>query len=320
MPSEDFTIVDVGDTTLDEWFALLKEPPDERIFIRNMFPTDRHRGDWMRVAHTWSDRDVKTLLRSFLVSTGSNLIDECMAESVMNRIRNGADFESLDEHDRRLVRFSVTRSPVWEGIGWILDLLPRSPRRALAVLDSFLWAYGQRLTDNYLTGHWDAAAVIRTRYIESTHTSERSADALGALNWRELEKLAASLYSAMGFDVTLTPHSDDDGVDVVARGRHVGQKDLVVVQAKKWSASNPVGKAEVRELVGTMDHLRATRGVLLTTSRFTSGAHQLAEGDPRLELFDASALIALLNEHCGADWTSRIDWLLHRHSTRDIET
>jgi len=177
-------------------------------------------------------------------------------------------------------------------------------------LDAFFYAYWDRLTDNYLTGLFDAQSVIRSRYIESPQTENRAERALLSLTWREVEWLCGALYEHMGLDVSVTPRGNDDGVDIFVRSKKLGEKTLIVVQAKKWGESNPVGKKDLRELLGTIDFHRATKGVLVTTGRFESGAVEMAERDPRLELLGRKHLLQVLNEHCGGYWFTRIDRLL----------
>ena len=66
----------------------------------------------------------------------------------------------------------------------------------------------------------------------------------------------------------------------------------------------------MRELLGTMDLHRATKGILVTTGRYESGAIEMARVDARIELIGRDLLLQLLNEHCGADWYLRVDRLL----------
>jgi restriction system protein len=308
----DSKILDVRGSSLDEWLKLLREPPADKIFIRNMFPTEAHRTEWLQTAHFRSEEDVKLLLRHFLVSTGSNLQDRHDVEFLVCRlsVENGCD--QLREHDRRLLLYARSEGgyPVWEGLGWIIDLLPEHPRMALNVMDAFFQAYYDRLTDNYLSGLFDAQAVVRSRYIESFHTKDPATRVLLGLDWRELEWLCGAAFDHMGFQVVVTPRSNDDGADVFATSQILGQRSRVVIQARKWQDSNPVGKGEVRELLGTVDLHRATKGVLITTGRYESGALEMAKVDPRIELIGREEILALLNEHCGADWFTRVDRLI----------
>jgi restriction system protein len=313
-------LLDVRETSLDEWLDLLRTPPTGKIFVRNMFPTDSHRDEWLKTAHLRSESEVKLLLRHFLVSTGSNPLDSIRAEwAVSNLKEKKGSVEDLSEHDRRLIRYVVSgkKYPVWEGLGWIIDLLPQHPRMALNVIDAFFQACWTQLTDNYISGLFDAQAIIRSRYIESTHTVDPATRVLLSLDWRELEWLCAVVYERMGFEVVVTPKSNDDGADVFASVQAPGQKGLVIIQSKKWDETNPVGKAEVRELLGTIDLHRAPKGVLVTTGRFEAGALLMASADPRIELLGRQQMIELLNEHCGADWFTSVDRLLSSIKLRE---
>jgi restriction endonuclease Mrr len=55
---------------------------------------------------------------------------------------------------------------------------------------------------------------------------------------------------------------------------------------------------------------RATRAVLMTSTRFTSGAHALAASENRIGLIDGRKLIRLLNKHLGATWYNRLDQIV----------
>jgi len=62
----------------------------------------------------------------------------------------------------------------------------------------------------------------------------------------------------------------------------LGHRDEAVVQCKCWGLHRPVGPEVVRELHGAIAKADvggsvASRGILITTSRFTSGAIELAE-------------------------------------------
>jgi len=315
---DDQAILEVNETSLDEWLELLRKPPTGKIFVRNMFPTDAHKNAWLQSAHLRPDSDVRLLLRHFLVTTGSSLMDGLDAQFLISRLKDIESIAQLAEHDRRLLLSvrSKGKYPVWEGLGWVIDLLPLHPRMALSVIDAFSHAYCTRLTDNYLSGLSDAKAIIRTRYIESAQTADRATRTLLGLDWRELEWLCGVAYEHMQFQVIVTPRGDDDGVDVFAEDHTTGQKGLVVIQAKKWNGSNPVGKREVRELLGTIDLHRATKGILVTTGRYEAGALNMAERDPRIELLCIEQVLQLLNEHCGTDWFTRVDRLITSIKTR----
>jgi len=252
------------------------------------------------------------VLRRFLISTGSNVQDRPAAEwTFRQQVQGTLKPSPLREHQRRLLRYYETGGdyPVWEGLHWVLDLLPDRPRQALAVLDSFYIAMCQSLSDGYATGLFDAKTIIRQRFIQSPGTVVDAKTTLASLEWRELEWLAGALYERMGYTIQVTPRSDDDGVDVLVTSSGRGDPRRIVVQTKKRT-NNPIEKAHVRELVGAIDQERATGGVLITTGRFRSGALGMKASDPRIDLIDGNELVGLLNEHCGTDWYNRVDFMI----------
>ena len=59
--------------------------------------------------------------------------------------------------------------------------------------------------------------------------------------------------------------------------------------------------SHIRELVGAMDEKRAGRGILVTTSWFTSGCWTKASENGRVELIDGPRLRWLVQEHLQRD-------------------
>jgi restriction system protein len=108
------------------------------------------------------------------------------------------------------------------------------------------------------------------------------------------EHLVTNLFNAMGFEAYSTQRSKDGGVDCIAyyKKHVVGGK--YVIQAKRWT--NTVQVDAVRDLFGAMDHERANKGILITTSKFAPACHKFADGKP-LQLIDGSNLLALIQEY-----------------------
>ena len=73
--------------------------------------------------------------------------------------------------------------------------------------------------------------------------------------------------------------------------------DVVCIQAKRWEGS--VGRPVVQGFVGSMDYIRAKKGVILTTSHFTPDAVdyvQRIEGK-KVVLIGGERLAELMIEH-----------------------
>lgn len=114
---------------------------------------------------------------------------------------------------------------------------------------------------------------------------------LKSLEWRTFEKLLARILEDLGYEIELQRGTKDGGVDVFALKRDsVFGAHRYLLQAKRWS--NAVGVEPVRELLFLHGHHRITRSCLATTSRFTSGAWELArEYAWQLELKDFDKLM-----------------------------
>lgn len=100
---------------------------------------------------------------------------------------------------------------------------------------------------------------------------------------------------ATGRGVT-TARSHDGGIDGVIDQDRLGL-DKVYVQAKRYAEGNPVQRPEVQGFVGALSG-KADRGVFITTSRFSKGAVDYAEGVPmQIILIDGDRLAELMLEY-----------------------
>jgi restriction system protein len=110
----------------------------------------------------------------------------------------------------------------------------------------------------------------------------------------EFEELIASLFSAMGLQVTTTARSGDEGVDVVAEDLDPVRGGKIVIQAKRYRRTVP--PTAVRDLVATVQHHGAIKGILITTAGFGPGSHEFIRNKP-VTLISGPELVDLLNRH-----------------------
>lgn len=108
------------------------------------------------------------------------------------------------------------------------------------------------------------------------------------------EKEVLQLIRKMGFEALTTKSSGDGGIDIIATSSQPMTKGTYVIQCKDWSSS--VGEPPVRDLYGVVHSERANKGILITTSTFTSSAKKFAEGKP-IELIDGRQYRNLLAEY-----------------------
>ncbi len=113
---------------------------------------------------------------------------------------------------------------------------------------------------------------------------------------RSFEKLVASIFRNQGFDVELTPQAKDGGFDLLAiqHSSYTGSSHYLV-ECKRYAEANKVGVDIVRSLYGVVADRNATKGLVVTTSFFTSGARGFADRNQRrLSLADYEVLLGWL--------------------------
>ena len=94
--------------------------------------------------------------------------------------------------------------------------------------------------------------------------------------------------------VTHTGRPGDAGLDGIIRQDALGL-DLIGVQAKRYERESAVHRPEMQAFVGALQGAQTSRGVFVTTGRFSSGARQFAEQVAmRLVLLDGTELTRLM--------------------------
>ena len=110
---------------------------------------------------------------------------------------------------------------------------------------------------------------------------------------RRFEEVIAAVFKNQGFDVELTPESNDGGYDVLAvRNDLYTGPSTYLIECKRYAADNRVGVGVVRSLLGVVKgNPESTKGILATTSYFTRGAKRFEEENlNRLSLSDYDVL------------------------------
>lgn len=97
------------------------------------------------------------------------------------------------------------------------------------------------------------------------------------------ESLVVRLLFAMGYggsvsdlDKALVGRSGDGGVDGVIDQDALGL-DRIYVQAKRYKEGNTVGAPDIRDFFGSLDRFKASKGLFVTASSFTSAARETAD-------------------------------------------
>jgi restriction system protein len=128
-------------------------------------------------------------------------------------------------------------------------------------------------------------------------------DRIGQNSPAFFEGLIVDLLVAMGYGgshksaAAQLGRSGDGGVDGVVNEDRLGL-DRVYVQAKRYAATNSIGRPDVQAFVGSLVGLGATKGVFVTTSTFSPQARDFVKHlSQRVILIDGRQLADLMIEH-----------------------
>nr|WP_294523723.1 restriction endonuclease [uncultured Rhodopila sp.] len=128
------------------------------------------------------------------------------------------------------------------------------------------------------------------------------------------ERLIVNLLLSMGYGGSAADagralgRSGDDGVDGVIDQDALGL-DRVYIQAKRYAEGNSIGAGAIRDFFGSLDRHKATKGLFVTTSTFSSSARETAEFlSKRIVLIDGEHLAKLMIRYSVG---CRIEEVLH---------
>ena len=117
----------------------------------------------------------------------------------------------------------------------------------------------------------------------------------------DFERLIVKLMLGLGYGAgglgKRTGGSGDGAVDGIITEDVLGL-DVIYLQAKRYSPDSAIGPDKIREFAGAMDAQGITKGVFVTTSRYTRAALEYAErSHKRLRLIDGNELARLMVQH-----------------------
>lgn len=111
-----------------------------------------------------------------------------------------------------------------------------------------------------------------------------------SLDGYEFENFLKIILEKMGYSVENTKLSGDQGADLIAQ--KFGEK--IVIQAKRYKGK--VGNKAVQEVVASIAHYDANRGIVVTNSEFTKSAIELAHSN-NIKLIDRAKLYDIMEEY-----------------------
>ena len=119
----------------------------------------------------------------------------------------------------------------------------------------------------------------------------------------DFERLIVALMLGLGYGDGAgglgkrTGGSGDGAIDGIITEDLLGL-DVIYLQAKRYAQDSVIGPDKIREFAGAMDAHGVTKGVFVTTSRYTKSALEYAErSHKRLRLIDGKELTRLMVKH-----------------------
>lgn len=118
------------------------------------------------------------------------------------------------------------------------------------------------------------------------------------------EFMVVNLLTKMGYGGSVenagvvVGQSGDEGIDGIIREDKLGFS-LIYIQAKRWDLEKTVGRPEIQKFVGALAGQGATKGLFITTARFTREAIAYADKQhtTKVVLIDGETLAKLMIEY-----------------------
>lgn len=118
------------------------------------------------------------------------------------------------------------------------------------------------------------------------------------------EHLVVKLLTQMGYGGSVENagavigQTGDEGIDGIIREDKLGFS-LIYIQAKRWDCDKAVGRPEIQKFVGALVGQGASKGLFITTAKFTKEARLYAEKQhtTRVVLVDGTTLAKLMIEY-----------------------
>jgi len=117
----------------------------------------------------------------------------------------------------------------------------------------------------------------------------------------DFEKLVVKLLLQMGYGSgidnagVVTKLSGDGGIDGIIKEDQLGFSSIYI-QAKQWALDSTVGRPEIQKFAGALQGEKATKGLFITTAKFSKEARQYADNlhQSNIVLIDGEALTRLM--------------------------
>jgi len=287
--------------SFDEWFDLVNN--GERVYPQIRIPYNEWLKEYIANIENKSFEEVKNLLRCLLRPINRQTDIDSYKGYLLYRDSDDIEFNKMAESmymNEKYKRIEVG-DDAWEGITWILELLPYSPYQAVIALEGYSSAQ-DNLPDDRIIGIRQCIDIIYAKFIYI----EKPIRALLNLKPVEFEWLIEELYHRMGYETKWTPSTRDGGKDIIASIKRTDGDENVYIECKLYSTTK-LTKNYVKAFIQTVTDDKINRGVIFCTGY---ASKPLKEIDKRIQIITFENICVLLNAHLGSDWEERLDRII----------
>jgi len=162
-----------------------------------------------------------------------------------------------------------------------------------------LKAWGARLKNNNEELQSEAIKLISDLSQKLALLIAKDPNVLNVVEWRDLERLLAEVFSGLGFDVTLTPSSKDGGKDLILECISNATNCSYIVEIKHWRSGKKVGASYITEFLKVILGENHKAGVFLSTFGYCNNAFEhLTEIDrERVRIGDQVKILSLCQRY-----------------------
>lgn len=297
-------------TTFEEWFELLKTR--QEVYPNHRIPYQEWLDEYKNDIKNRSEKEVMELLRC-LLSPFTRLIDidnyksMRFLEDVDRKDGLSDNMKKVLEDSSKIEEYNRLKNKLdaWEGLTWVLQLLPYYPYKAIKALNMYLDSELSYIPDDRIMGIYQCIDIIESKFIYSNLDLENY---ILDLKPREFELLIANLYEELGYETEVTPATRDGGKDIIGRIKREEGKDIVYAECKLYRTTD-LKLETVRAFGYTILKDNVNRGVLFCTGYVNS---KIREMDSRIQILSLEEIIILLNAHLGSNWYKMLPAIINR--------
>ncbi|MBU3176115.1 restriction endonuclease [Clostridium estertheticum] len=288
-------------SNLNEWLDLIMRK--ENVYPFCKIPFYKWFDEYIENIGEESVESVKNLLRNLLLPINRKL-DENNYEIYLSCLKSDDQCtKKMAEnmgHNEMYKRIENGQD-AWEGLTWVLELLPQKPYKAIQALGDYLLAQ-HSLPDDRIIGIEQSAEIISSRFIYF----EQSMSILLGIKPVEFEWLIEELYKSMGYDTKWTKATRDGGKDVIAKINRIDGYEEVYIECKLYNTTE-LRLKDVESFGYRVLKDNVNRGVIFCTGYVND---KIKTMDKRIQIWGYEDINILLNSFLGSTWAENLGKLI----------